>query len=143
MLDAPRRVLGGRTDDVLSYRDREVLAEEGLHARMLNKISSVRGDRFVGHVERRASFFIFSVNIRRGTPFQKEPGDTYLSNYVHLTFLLNGNTTCFVKRRSSVERIREMNVGALVQQKQRQINGAVVIIHMIPTRYDECRLVIQ
>ena len=58
MLDPPGRVLGGRTDDVLAYGNREVLSEEGLDAVVA---------LFVRVVERRLSEVILLVEVGAGT----------------------------------------------------------------------------
>ena len=66
MLDPSGRVLGGRTDDVLAYGDREVLSEEGLDAVVA---------LLVRVVERRLSEVILLVEVGAGTVLEEQTND--------------------------------------------------------------------
>ena len=129
MLDPPGRVLGGRTDDVLSYDDGKVFSEEGLDAEMallvrvvkrrlswvvitLRIVSPVEGHPMVRAHHRNDA--ILFVEIRAGTVLKKHTNKRRL--FIHIPKKTGPVTARFVEW-CSIARTHEMNVGTPLQEQ--------------------------
>ena len=107
MLDPPGRVLGGRTDDVLVYRDCEVLSEEGLDAAVA---------LLVRVVERRLSEVILLVEVGAGTVLEEQTNERQFHIRMHraYTFVIARIANC-----CAIVRTLQMNVGTSLQEQAR------------------------
>ena len=107
MLDPLRRVLGGRTDDVLVYGDREVLSEECLDAVVA---------LLVRVVERRLSVVILLVEVGAGTVLEEQTNERQFHIRMHrgYTDVIARIANCCV-----IVRTLQMNVGTSLQEQAR------------------------